>query len=593
MSKHVMAIVSKAVFEKEMRDARVGARYETTLYRSAQKKLDELAGGGTLWLVTVRPGDELWLVGALRNPKKTSDGWAARNEIAICDLSLLRNELFASGARLPSEPGKLGMALQTPRSLSSADVALLESIAKPTVTGQTGAAKSRAKAAEPAGAAGAASTESSLDGAFEVFLGAPLSSFDPNASYGLFAWVDELDAAFEWDGAALKSLAKPLAPAAAKKFDAPSVNDVGFDRYSFDLARSLFGVKEVDDPRVAPALQKDAGEAGVLTGERFAAVMKSLDVDSIELGDFVPVLHRVRSDGTLRDAMAAATWTMSAPHGLIERRAQVHEHWVKSLERISDPSLRNHFGNLCQSEQRARSSGAYFLGKKCPNDLDALVQAGHEVLAAWVFGEGQAATAVVKLAPEKSRPVAVKPPKTSKSANAAADEASVEDARKPGAQATDPKMKGRVAKIAVQLEGLRKQFPLRPDLWWVGARWSEAEVSAFEAKHGIVLPAAYREILLTVGDGGSGLGYFSGWLPLRGQRLDRKIREPFPLKKPTRKPPSIPPAGAILLGAKGGADAYLALVGPETGKTFGSTRLRGRRKSIARGIFLRCWRAAS
>lgn len=128
----VLAVVSKAVFEKEARGLGVGATWATALYASENPALAALGGGGDLWLVTVRPGDTLWLVGVLRGPKKGKGGWRAEaNAVAIRDVTALIPRLrFASGKGLAAAKGKLGMSLQTPRALADSDVALFEAAAK-------------------------------------------------------------------------------------------------------------------------------------------------------------------------------------------------------------------------------------------------------------------------------------------------------------------------------------------------------------------------------------------------------------------------------------------------------------------------------
>ncbi len=136
---NVLAVISKAIFEKEARSGGqllgVGDVWPTALYASGSPHLSPLASGGTLFLVTVRPGDRLWLVGVLRAPKKSAKGWAASaNTMPIRDVSALVRELrFASGKGVTAEPGKLGMSLQTPRALTDADVALLRGDAAETL----------------------------------------------------------------------------------------------------------------------------------------------------------------------------------------------------------------------------------------------------------------------------------------------------------------------------------------------------------------------------------------------------------------------------------------------------------------------------
>jgi hypothetical protein len=126
----VLALVSKAVFDKAAREASldVGAVWPTASYASAVKGLNPLADGGRLFLATVRPPDEaLWLVGVLEQPKFDGKQWKAKpNAVAIRDVSALKKSLvFANGAGLPAEKGKLGMSLQTPRVLTEADAKLL------------------------------------------------------------------------------------------------------------------------------------------------------------------------------------------------------------------------------------------------------------------------------------------------------------------------------------------------------------------------------------------------------------------------------------------------------------------------------------
>jgi len=123
----VLAIVSKAVFEKEARGLGAGDVWPTALYASQNKGLASLGGDGDLYLVTVRPPATLCLVAVLERPKLGKDGWRAKpNTVAIREIDALLGQFqFAGGAPLPRDTSKLGMSLQTPRVLTDADVALL------------------------------------------------------------------------------------------------------------------------------------------------------------------------------------------------------------------------------------------------------------------------------------------------------------------------------------------------------------------------------------------------------------------------------------------------------------------------------------
>jgi hypothetical protein len=124
----MLAIISKAVFEKEAAGRKVGEVLPLDRYRSASRHLEPLKSGGRLFLVTVRPPSEvLWLVAVLDGLKFDGEEWTARpNRAPITDITALIPKLrFESGKGITAAKGALGMSLQTPRALSSEDVQLL------------------------------------------------------------------------------------------------------------------------------------------------------------------------------------------------------------------------------------------------------------------------------------------------------------------------------------------------------------------------------------------------------------------------------------------------------------------------------------
>lgn len=128
----MMAIVSKAVFEKDAPKAKLGDVLTMKYYRSANKHLEHLNEGGKLFLVTVRPPNEaLWLVAVLESPQFDGDKWKSdANRYPVTDLTSIIGQLkFESGKGLVAKKGALGMSLQTPRALSEVDVTLLLSTA--------------------------------------------------------------------------------------------------------------------------------------------------------------------------------------------------------------------------------------------------------------------------------------------------------------------------------------------------------------------------------------------------------------------------------------------------------------------------------
>ncbi len=137
----ILAIVSKTWFEKEARNIKgtilkVGDLYRINRYISTSAFLRPLSNGGSLFLVTARPQDRLWLVAVLENPAFQTNQWISQaiNQIPITDISALTSQLrFSTGNGIHCDPGKLGMALQTPRQLTNNDVLLLRNAITPAI----------------------------------------------------------------------------------------------------------------------------------------------------------------------------------------------------------------------------------------------------------------------------------------------------------------------------------------------------------------------------------------------------------------------------------------------------------------------------
>lgn len=125
----MMAIVSKAVFEKDSPAARPGVVLPLRRYKSSNKALARLDRQSRLFLVTVRPPAEaLWLVAVLEELEFDGERWnAAKNRYPVTELPpSVREQLkFDNGKGLLAKPGALGMSLQTPRVLTAADAELL------------------------------------------------------------------------------------------------------------------------------------------------------------------------------------------------------------------------------------------------------------------------------------------------------------------------------------------------------------------------------------------------------------------------------------------------------------------------------------
>lgn len=124
----LLLIISKAHFEAEHRNAKEGDALAFKKYGSTHATIEQVKGGGSLFLVTVRPPDErLWLVGELVNPTHDGHDWKAPpSDLTVRDITaLIPKFTFSNGKGLAPKKGALGMSLQTPRVLTAEDVAML------------------------------------------------------------------------------------------------------------------------------------------------------------------------------------------------------------------------------------------------------------------------------------------------------------------------------------------------------------------------------------------------------------------------------------------------------------------------------------
>jgi hypothetical protein len=128
----VLAIVSRAVFDEEHDGAALGDVLPIDRYVSKLPVFEKVGKGDGIFLVTVRPGNILWRVAIVESPKKKGKAWIGKkNKTPIADASSAVETLkFESGNGVGPAKNALGMALQTPRRLTAADVALLRDLSK-------------------------------------------------------------------------------------------------------------------------------------------------------------------------------------------------------------------------------------------------------------------------------------------------------------------------------------------------------------------------------------------------------------------------------------------------------------------------------
>jgi hypothetical protein len=121
----VLAIISKAAFGKlrtyDGGTPAVGQKIDIDRYDSTHPVLDAMKEKGALFLVTVAPGETLWLVAVLGAPSRSKGSWISKiNLCPVVDLTPLCAELG-----LERGDGKLAMRLQTPRVLDQRVVEIL------------------------------------------------------------------------------------------------------------------------------------------------------------------------------------------------------------------------------------------------------------------------------------------------------------------------------------------------------------------------------------------------------------------------------------------------------------------------------------
>ncbi|MBS2018003.1 MAG: hypothetical protein JST00_34320 [Deltaproteobacteria bacterium] len=376
-------------------------------YDSQHASLAPLAKGGDLYLVTVRPGDVLWLVGVLRRPRSTGARWqAARNVAPVADASRIVGGLrFESGAGVNAAPGKLGMSLQTPRALTSEDVAFLESLlgshakgstktkASASTTGssttrmtKTSSTKKKKKKTRETGAR---STEGLVVSLAARLLGVPEETARRDRGrYAVFHWDDGFHDLFlrRYDWASLPS------PAWERKLSKKS-RDFLFGRADFDMVQSLYGglVETTGDKSLRALL---ARTDGWLTGAQVTKLVAERRIDPKTFG--LPAVYgRVDVGESLFEAVAGLFMLHDLPRRRmsVDTDGEIDPRW-KALLAAQEPSLRDHLAVFFQTEEGARAFGAHLDKNEQPRL--ACTQPWFEAVATWSLGEGQGSFGLVR-----------------------------------------------------------------------------------------------------------------------------------------------------------------------------------------------------
>lgn len=269
--------------------------------------------------------------------------------------------------------------------------------------------------------------DAALAGAFDTLLGEAPALYDATG-YAVYYGSDSIDEfLFPNTWATPESL---VDPEPRELPDSDGEYPFSPSAWRFDLSGSLFhfdpdllagtgpwsdgghkGPRPFDDDFVIEARAASLTDLGevVVRGADLGPLLARHGIDltrktSRRLNCWLTLLLRVATDGTLGDAMRAATFTHRGPGHLVTFGEEgyfdsAEERWEKALSTIPDAQLRDHFRMLCLDANHARSSGAYYYGRDSwPFSTDTLKAAGCSLVAGWEFGESQAGTAVAGLA---------------------------------------------------------------------------------------------------------------------------------------------------------------------------------------------------
>lgn len=371
--KHMMAIVSKAIFGRERDDEgnklQVGSLWSTGAYHSTNKSISKKLTGD-LYLVTVQDG-ELWLVAHLKSPTHDGKSWVAEsNAVRIRDITREASALvFASGKGVNTD--KMAMSLQTPRILADEDVALLGS----------------------SEAVHAAPTEGQKDDAVVWVLSHILKRSEDEIRnddnrYAAFHWddglidFDETAESLDWKNSRFRDDA------------GPAHGHWMWGRSDFDPLRTLISDTETDPASMLDISARALAEAqgAWLYFHQFCQLLRE---GRVKL-DTPYVLGRIKSGDSLI-ATARALFRMDHDARKLDSDvAQFYEvdaEWEAMINGIEHPELRYHLGVFFQEADIARCFGACF---ESDLGLKSLSEKYQEV-ASWWMGEGQGECGLAKV----------------------------------------------------------------------------------------------------------------------------------------------------------------------------------------------------
>lgn len=258
--------------------------------------------------------------------------------------------------------------------------------------------------------------ETTLTGAFEILLGRKLATFEAGASYAAYCggnYLSETIPPARWLTTTALASSEPTELSGGPYMFDDDHEEVA---WRFDLSESLFQFDDDlldEDKSFSADFAAEVRSVGLLDG---VPLVRGADLapllarhgvdlthpDAERLAGRVTVTLKVATDGTLTDAMRAATFTHRGPEHLIPFNDEwvegAGEKWEEVLAKVAHPALRDHLRMHCLDPFDARAVGAAYLETaEWPPGAYGAAEANATLIAGWDFAESQWGLAVVEL----------------------------------------------------------------------------------------------------------------------------------------------------------------------------------------------------
>ena len=240
-----------------------------------------------------------------------------------------------------------------------------------------------------------------LTDGFGAFLGRSLDEYGPDASYGAYFWAGNFLREVEFADDPQWLDPEALAGRLLVEDENIVMYDEGEAPLRFDASTSIFAFEDesVLPPEFAAGLSAASlpSNKGLVLGRDLGDLLTRhpVDLTGEALAEAWYVLYpRISSDGTLRDAMRAATGVGEGPDSLIEFDGEPDEEWEENVARVAHPGLRAHLSFGCQEV------GETTLSYVAEDFLSfwGLEGEGCSVIAAWDEIQNQVEVGVFRLA---------------------------------------------------------------------------------------------------------------------------------------------------------------------------------------------------